>query len=364
MAPVFQPRAWRAADLQNDDSWIQRLSPEAVAGFEAALQHAKGLAKPLLSMTREDFPLPQASRDALTRAFDATQGRWGLCLVKGFPVDRWSEEDARLVYWGLGLHVGVARPQNKSSDVMTDVRDAGGTYKVKNGRGYNTNAGLDFHMDSADVVALLCLQTAKSGGESKIVSSIALRDEIAARRPDLIDVLKAPFFHSYQGQQDPAQPPYYQCPILGSDPTFFAMRTNRKNTIAAQTDFEDVPRLTQPQTEALDLLDALMPDPTLCYSMWLERGDLQLLNNYVTLHSRTNFEDHDDPKKKRHLLRLWMALPGSQPLPPDWEEYYGDVRAGAVRGGMRGSAITDAFLAYERRQSSAQNMTLASVSTV
>ncbi|MDQ2137656.1 TauD/TfdA family dioxygenase [Alcaligenaceae bacterium B3P038] len=356
--PEFRPQAWLAADLDQDRSWVHRLSADAVAGVEAALAAAKQVAKPMLEMTADDFPLNAAARDALARAFDATQGRFGLCLLKGFPVERWTEDEAKLVYWGIGLHVGVARTQNRASNVMTDVRNEGGSYKTKNGRGYNTNAGLDFHMDSCDVVALLCLQTAKSGGESKIVSSMALRDAIARERPDLIPVLQSAYFHSYQGTQDPAQPPFYRCPILGSDDTYFSFRTNRKNTTAAQRDFDDVPRLSDAQSEALDLLDTLMPDPTYCFSMWLERGDLQLLNNYVILHSRTNFEDHDEPERRRHLLRLWLAIPGSQPLPPEWREYYGDVRPGAVRGGVRGSAITEAFLDYERRQAQRMDMPL------
>jgi hypothetical protein len=355
--PPFAPRAWTAQQLNDDTSWIHRLDPAAVEQIEAGLAHAKRLGKPMLQMTADDFPLGDAAKAALRGAIQATQGRWGLCLLKGFPVERWSADDARLACWGVGLHTGLARTQNRASQVMTDVRDEGGSYKTKNGRGYNTNAGLDFHMDSADVVALMCLQTAKSGGESKIVSSMALRDEIQRNRPDLIPVLQQAFFHSYQGTQDASQPPYYRCPILGDDPQYFAMRTNRKNTVAAQRDFDDVPRLTPQQAEALDLLDTLMPDPRLCFSMWLERGDLQILNNFVILHSRTNFEDYEEPEKKRHLLRLWLALPQSQPLPPQWKEYYGDVRPGSVRGGVRGSAITPEFLEYEARQAHQLGMT-------
>jgi hypothetical protein len=233
---------------------------------------------------------------------------------------------------------------------MNDVRDEGGSYKVKNGRGYNTNAGLDFHVDSCDVVALMCLQTAKAGGTSKVTSSIAVVDEIRRRRPDLIPVMKQPFYYSYQGTNDATQPPFYKCPILGDDPEFFALRANRKNVTAAQVDFPEVPRLTPAQIELLDLLDELLPDDQFCFAMELDRGDLQLLNNYVVIHSRTNFEDHDEPERKRHLLRLWLSIPQGQRLPPLWKEYFGDIAAGSVKGGVRGSQITEEFLAYERRQ--------------
>lgn len=352
------PLAWLAADVQADGPWVQHLSADAVAGFDAALAHATEAAKPFLSMTRADFPLNEAAAGALAQAMATTQGRWGMCLLKGFPVERWSEDESRLAVWGMSLHMGVARTQNRASQIMNDVRDEGGSYKVKGGRGYNTNAGLDFHQDSCDVVGLLCRRTAKSGGTSKVVSSIAVVDEIRRVRPDLVEVLKQPIYHSYQGTQDPTQPPFYDCPILGSDPTHFAMRTNRKNTDAVQRDFPEAPRLTPQQVEALDLLDELLPDSRFCYTMSLERGDMQFLNNYVTLHSRTPFEDFDDADRKRHLFRLWMSIPASQPLPAEWETYYGDVRAGAVRGGVRGSAITPEFVAYERRQAADMGMVL------
>jgi hypothetical protein len=355
---AFGPRAWTADEARQDTSWVQHLTSAEVDGFQLALDHCKTIDKPLLALEQTDFPLNDAARTALASAIATTQGRWGMCLVKGFPVDNWTEAETKLAYWGMSLYMGVGRTQNRASQVMNDVRNEGGDYKVKGGRGYNTNAGLDFHQDSCDVVGLLCRRTAKEGGTSKVISSMQLRDEVQRLRPDLIPVLQAPFVHSYQGTQDPSQPPYYSCPIFGDDPRYFSARTNRKNTVAAQRDFDDVPRLTVQQTEALDLLDELMPSPLLCFTMELERGDMQLLNNYVTLHSRTPFEDFEDADQKRHLLRLWLSIPSSQPLPSAWEEYFGDVRAGAVRGGVRGSSITPEFIAYEQRQAAALSMPL------
>lgn len=315
-------------------------------------------------MTAADFPLNEAAADSLRTAFAATQTGYGLCLIKGFPVGSWSVDDARLAYWGIGLHVGVARPQNMASELMNDVRDAGGNYKTKNGRGYNTNAGLDFHIDSCDVVALLCLQTAKTGGTSMVTSSIAVVEEIARSRPDLMSVLMSDFHHSFGGAGDPSQPPYYSMPIIGNDPAHFAFRANRKNTTAAYRDFPEIPPLSQKQIEALDYLDEILPDPRFCYSMELERGDMQIVNNYVVIHSRTNFEDFDEPERKRHLLRLWLDVPQSTQLPEAWGARFPDVRAGAVRGGFRGSCITPEFLAFEARQARAMGMALGQTETV
>lgn len=354
-------RAWSPNELRTDPTWVRHLSSEAIDGLDAAMRHAKATGKAWLEMSDEDFPMNTAAKQAIHQAFAATQTGYGMCLLKGFPVQSWTVEDSRLAYWGIGLHVGVARTQNQASQVMNDVRDEGGSYKVKNGRGYNTNAGLDFHVDSCDVVALLCLQTAKSGGTSMVTSSRAVVDEIKRVRPDLIPVMQQPFYFSYQGANDPKQPPFYKCSILGDDPEFFSLRANRKNVIAAQRDFPEVPRLSPLQLELLDLLDTLLQDNRYCYSMHLDRGDMQLLNNYTVIHSRTNFEDYDEPERRRHLLRLWLSLPQGQRLPLNWKEYFGDVEAGSVRGGVRGSNITNEFLAYESRQAQRLGMTLTRV---
>lgn len=266
------PRAWLANDVRSDSSWQLRLTGDEIEGFRTALSHAKTINKPLLSMVQADYPLPLCSRRALERAIETTQGRWGMCLVKGFPTDEWSEDDMRIAYWGMSLYMGVGRTQNRASEIINNVRNAGGSYKVPGGRGYNTKAGLDFHQDSADVVALLCRRTAKEGGTSKVMSSIALRDRVADLRPDLLPVLESnTWWHSFQGTQDPSQPDFYRCPIFGQAGRFFCARANRKNTVAAQRDFPNVPRLSDEQEEALDLLDKIMPSEEYCYSMELER---------------------------------------------------------------------------------------------
>jgi len=179
------------------------------------------------------------------------------------------------------------------------------------------------------------------------MSSIALYDKVHELRPDLIPVLKSPdWFHTWSNAQDLFQPPWFRYPIFGDHPQYFAAGANRKNTDGAQRDFSEIPRLTPIQVEALDLLDKLMPSDELCYSMELERGDMQLLDSFVTLH----FKDYEDPDDKRHLMRLWLSVPTSQPFPPAFAEFWGDIRAGLVRGGVRGNAITPQFLAYEKGQ--------------
>jgi hypothetical protein len=344
------PTGWTREHVSSDSSWIEQLTAEEIEGFQSALSAARHSGKDFLSMQPEDFPLPAASLAVLKRALKKTQGRWGFCLLKGFPVDQWTEAETRLIYWGLGLHMGVARPQNKNSDFLTDVRDAGGEYYGKNGRGYNTNASLDFHIDFGDVVSLLCRRTAMRGGESLITSSEAIYAEVASIRPDLVEVMHQPLYFSWQGAGGKTDRAYHSCTPAGYKDGHFAFRFNLKNILAAQRDFADVPRLTTQQLALIDLLENLFPDPRFCYAMRLEQGDMQLVNNYHVIHSRTRFEDFDEEDKKRHLIRLWLAIPGCQPLPDEWIEPYKCTLANAVRGGLRGPSINEAFVAFEKRQ--------------
>ena len=350
------PRAWRRADMEADSGWRWALSPAARDGLLRAVDHARRLDRPILAMTADDFPLSSPAAEAVRQAFATVQGRWGVCLLSGVPVREWSEADTRLAHWGIGLHVGVARPQNAASEVINDVRDAGGAYQVMNGRGYNTNLKLDFHIDFCDVVSLLCRRTARSGGTSLVSSSLAVIDEIRREHPELAPALLEPIPFSWQGTQAPDDAPLYMSPMSGEKDGEIAFRTNRKNIVAAQRDFPHAPRLTGRQQALVELVDLLLADERFCYAMRLDEGDLQLVNNYVIVHSRTGFEDFETIDEKRHLLRLWLAVPDAQPLPDGWRDAFKDTRARAVRGGVRGQGITSMFLAYEARQAARLGM--------
>lgn len=357
-APIATWPVWQRADLEADHSWIRRLDDAAVDGLRRAVEHARGTGKSLLQLDRADFPLPPSVHEVLRWVVDQTQRGYGVALVRGIPTEQLGEDEARLLFWGLGLHLGVARPQGRKSQFMSDVRAEGGEYRSPTGRGYNTNASLDFHSDASDVVALLCRHDAKSGGESLITSSFVAHNQMLGERPDLVDLLHQPFVYSRQGEQAAEEAPYYEMPIFGERNGRFACRYVRNHITGAQVAFREVPRLTPGQTEALDVFDSILARPELCFRMFLEPGDIQFLNNYVVLHSRTKFEDHPEPDRRRHLLRLWLAIPEAQMLPLSFKAFYKDVESAAVRGGHRGQGITPEMEAYERRLAGEHGMAM------
>ncbi|MDX3904465.1 MAG: TauD/TfdA family dioxygenase [Pigmentiphaga sp.] len=329
---IMGPANWRGPEMKDDKSWIYEFTAENIAEIDGALRNVRSLGKTIETMTREDFPLPTVAA-LIDHTRDRLENGPGLQLLRGFPAERYGKDDLRIIYWGLGKHLGTAVSQSARGDILGDVRNLNIDINSPQGRGYTSNQKLTYHTDSCDVVGLFVLRTAKSGGLSMIASSQAIHNEIARVRPDLLDVLYEPFYWSWQGQEEPGQLPYYQQPIFTVHEGKFSCRYVRTHIRSAQR-FPDVPRLTPRQEEALDLLDSLAASTDFHFSMMFQPGDLQFLNNHVMLHSRTQFEDYDEPERKRHLLRMWLAVPNSRPLSPALGTIYRDGRPGAVRGGF------------------------------
>lgn len=326
MHAVDHPSVWRGPEMARREDWIVRLDAADCAELDASLARVKTLGIGIPELSKEDFPIPGVARK-LAGVLAELEGGRGFALLRGLPVERYSTADAALLYWGIGAHFGPGFAQNAQGDMLGHVRDLGAEWRTDmKARGYQTRSGLPFHNDSTDVVGLLCLRKAKSGGNSLIVSSTAVYNEILMRRPDLARVLAEPFCVDRRGEESAGQKPYYVTPCFNLFKGRMFNRYNRTYIESAQR-FAEVPRLTPPQVEALDLMDALCRDPAFHLNMQLEPGDMQFVCNYVVLHSRTDYEDYSEPDRKRHLLRLWLRTPGFAELPPALADRNADMLA-------------------------------------
>jgi hypothetical protein len=347
------PAAWSAADIEADRGWVFALDERAQRDLLGTVRKARDLAKTLLDYRREDFDLGAAAKPIAAAVAEA-RGR-GLSLIKGLPREGLDEKYFELLTWAIGLHTGVGRPQGKASHYLSAVRDAGMNYRTTTGRGYSSNAELDFHTDSTDFVGLSCYNQAVSGGMSIVTSSVAAHARMAAERPDLVELLHQPIHFSRQGEQAPDEERSYPQPVFDEAGGLLFSKWNRNRVESAQK-IDGVPRLTVRQREALECFDALVRRPDLAYTMYLEPGDLQFINSHVTLHSRTDFTDHEDPAKKRLLFRLWLATPDGDRLPESWRPVFKTIEPGTVRGGILGQQHDERCKAYERRQAAALGM--------
>ncbi|GAA4338209.1 TauD/TfdA family dioxygenase [Pigmentiphaga soli] len=323
---------WTASDLDDTAQWIHRLSDAETADLDRALRTTKARHGSCATMVKEDFPL-DAMRPTLARLLDRLENGRGVYVLRGIPTERYSKEDLRLMYWGIGLNMGRAVSQSRRGDLLGDVKNFNSDFNSAKGRGYVSRQHLGFHTDTSDVVGLFVIQTAMRGGVSMFCSSLAVHDEIKRTRPDLLEVLYQPFHWSWKGQEEPGELPYYTMPVYSSAGGRFSSRFIRSHIRAAQ-EFPDVPRLTAKQEEAINLVFDMANDRRFCREMKFESGDVQFLNNHVTMHARTEFEDFPEPERKRHLLRLWLAVPNSRPLDDGMKAIFRDTRAGAFRGGF------------------------------
>jgi hypothetical protein len=329
--PITGPSAWRGEELARSPAWTHTFSPSELSELHRALArvHARGLTLPEIG--RDDFPLPTLGPrlEALRR--ELLHGR-GFVLLRGLPMERYALEDAATLYWGIGAWFGRPRSQNARGHLLGHVRDVGYDLNDPNVRTYQTTKRQYYHTDSVDLVALLCVRKAKSGGLSSLVSSVTAYNEMLARRPDLVSVMFEPFHVDRRGEVPPGMEPWFALPIFNWHQAALTTIYVRRYIESAQR-FPEVPRLTASQVEALDVFDAILEDPRIHLRMAFEPGDIQLVHNHQILHDRTEFEDWPDPSRKRHLLRLWLCPPDGRPLPPAFAARYGSVTIGD-RGGI------------------------------
>lgn len=344
---------WLAPELAADPGWIFPLDADASRDIAEASRAAVRAGKPLLDYRREDFDFGRATA-VLDQAFHQAKHGRGMSLVRNLPRDVLSEQEYELMTWGIGLHQGVARPQGKGSQYISPVRDVGVDYRSATGRGYSSNSELDYHTDRSDVIVLSCYNKAASGGMSMVVSTAAAYDRFVERHPQLVEYLRRPVHFSRQGESRPGQEPTFVHPVVTEADGRRFVRWNRNRARTAQ-DLPGVPRMDPEHWKVMDLFDEVLHEPDIEYTMYLQPGDMQILDGNATLHARTDYVD--DPANKRLMFRLWLSTPDSVLLPESWTGVYGAVAPGAVRGGIPGNAYDDACRAFDRRQAQACGMT-------
>jgi hypothetical protein len=303
-APVESPAAWTRRDVR-PTAWRVQLDAAEVQEMRDAVSSWQERNAPLPAMTKADFPLPTLEAKIAAWRHEVAAGR-GFQVVSGVPVGEWSLEEASAFFWGFGQHLGHPGAQNRQGDLLGHVRDTGADRDDRYVRQYLTTQDIPFHCDAADMVGLLCLRAAKSGGLSRIASSVSVFNELLRRRPDLAPRLFQPFMLDTRDEAEANG-----TRVLPIPPCRYAAGTLRtfwhSEYFRSAVRHEGV-RLTATEHELLDLYDAIAASPEFHVEMDLARGDVQLLSNHTIVHARTEYIDHPEPERRRHLLRLWVTL--------------------------------------------------------
>ena len=308
MLRVTGPSVWRAQDLGDE---TKRHAPFSSAEMEAL----------------------QAASERYTRIRRDLEMGPGFVRISGVPVDGQDEERLESFFLAFARHVGTPVSQTTRGDRIFRVADAGLGEGDSRARGPNSRKALTFHSDRCDVIGFLCVRPSAKGGESIVVSAGAIHNRILETRPELLKTLYEPFYWKRHNIDTANPQPWYRMPIFAQERGAFAV-TLMQVLIDRAHGMPELPDLTDEQAEALALIQTLAADPEFQLRFRQEPGEILLLNNYVTLHSRTEFTD-EPGTPGRLLLRAWISVPDSRPLPASWAAHYGVVAAGAVRGGIR-----------------------------
>lgn len=323
------PAAWRGLEIQQGHTYIYELTRFDIQELDAALQTAVAQDLNPAKIDKAQFPLGRlgVSLKAIGRQLESGIG---FCLIRGIPIDRYSVREAGVLLCGIGAHFGRQMPQNAKGEVLNHVRAAGlDATRVGHARGYQSGLALPFHSDSCDIVGLLCICDAKSGGQSVIASSYAIHNAIFSERPDLLQALYQPFHIERHAEQPEGTPPYYSTPVFMWHNGRLFSRFNPGYVYSAQR-YAETPRLTEQQMDAIEIFKRLCASDQFKLDMTFRPGDLQLLNNNVIVHSRCEYQDYLEEAKQRHLLRLWLFTSGINDIPIPMRDRYRDMEAWQV----------------------------------
>lgn len=325
------PAAWTAASL--DPDWCRSFTDAEIAAIDEGLQAYRRTTDGL-ELTAGGETVPRLA--GLEPLFGEVRHRLiegsGVVAFEDFPVERYSPEELRAIWWLFSCGLGSPRAQSHRGDLIGDVRDIGTGISGKTGRGYTSNAELNFHADVCDVSGLFFLTTAREGGVTRLASSASTHDRIAERRPDLLRELYRPLPCSWQGNQPEGESGWYPMPVFGRAGGRTSCAYVRTNLVLAAENTGSPP-LDELQAEAVQAVKDTASEPDL----WVERnfrpGAMLFVHNHSVLHLRTGFVDWDEPERKRHLLRIWLSLPNNRRLPTTFASFFGDIGEGARRGG-------------------------------
>jgi Taurine catabolism dioxygenase TauD, TfdA family len=329
LTPSNSRAAWKGSEIDYRTVGMHVLTENEIAEIDAALDHLRSLGDvDFAAITQAEFPL-SVCRPFLERAADELRDGVGFLLLRGLPRVRYSEDDMARIYFGLGTYLGTAVAQSYLGELLGNVLDVSDI--VAHTRGYRSGGGQRMHTDSADIVSLMCLRAARSGGGSRIVSALAVHDELLRRRPDLLQLL----YDGYVFRRMELDAQYGDGVVVrrvsiferhGDTVSCYVSGAYPRRAVEAGDAV-----MSAAQQDALDEFERIASSPEFTLDMSIGEGDIQFLNNRVILHGRTDYEDWPEVARRRHMLRLWLRAPSWPGLP----ETYGAHKAADFAGWLR-----------------------------
>ena len=301
-------RAWTAATLDVSSNWYYPAAANLPGALDDLVQTWRKAPRPVTEMILS-AEARAACADMARPVLAALESGRGFAIIDRVPLDRYSDDEAQVIYWLVGQALGQPFEQNVQGTLLYDVRDTG--QSVEYGARFSvTNAETWYHTDNSfgnevlDYVGLLCLKTAKSGGVNQVVSAYTIANELRDKHSDVLEILSQPFHIERRGGVRPGEGPTSFVPIMERTGPEVVVRYLRYWVEAGHKKVEQP--LTPAQLRALDVLDSVAGRRDLVAEFSLKPGEMFFINNRWILHNRTAFEDHPEPERRRHYVRLWV----------------------------------------------------------
>ncbi len=306
---ITDSRAWTAQSIDGGESWRYTLTADCFAELDAFVAQRRGQSQPITEtrIASADFP---ACAAVLNDAVVALESGRGFIIVERLSFERYSREEAQMVYWVIGQLLGAPFAQDVKGTLLYDVRDTG--QDVSKGARFSvSNLESSFHMDHCfgdpipDILGLLSLQGAKSGGRSQFLSAYTLHNELLTKCPDALPILYENFYFDRRGQFKEGEKPVFEAPIFRWDAQGLHIRYLYYYIQVGQEKMGEP--FSPAQAKALEAVEATLTRQDLHVEMLLEPGQMLFTSNHWLLHNRTSFEDYPEPERRRHLVRLWLS---------------------------------------------------------
>lgn len=331
--PIDEPCVWKSSRFSDSDEWILHFDDAQIAELEAAAGAVIAAGLGPTGFQRDDFDLPVLGQ-TLAEQLEILENGRGFVFFRGLDVSRYDRVTLKAIYWGICAHLGIGISQNTQGELMSAVTDYGDVYEgddpyLHNIRAHRTTVEIHPHTDSCDYVALLCENPAKSGGESAVVSSLAMYNEILETHPEYLEPLCAGFYLDLVGKGTAEkQLSFHRVPVYSYFGGKMSARFNKRQIeLGAEKSAEGLDPLSQ---AAIDYVREISMRDDFRLPMEFRAGDIQVLNNRVTFHARGAFDDFAEPERRRLLWRVWLNADNPRPMAPEFANQLNSGERGGV----------------------------------
>jgi alpha-ketoglutarate-dependent taurine dioxygenase len=318
------PAAWKSNELLNSQYWNYQLTPKELAEIEAAIHNLK-------TSSNKKINFHQLEKTLLSVSEELENGR-GAVILKGIPVNKYSEEKLAEVYLTLCKKMGIPIRQSSSDfDSTSREKTQFVTYiraeADSSQDGKQSNDAYKLHTDRYDVLSLLCVRQARVGGENRLASAITIYNEMLQSHPEIAEELFQGMPWLFEGEKG-----WISYPIWYIHNGKFTTQLSSTYPRLSQL-VPGAPRLTEKHKQGLDLLQAI--GSQVGVTLRLDPGDWLMVNNHVVYHARSSWKI-ESGEYDRLLLRVCFSPLNSRELPetPTFRKMWGSVEAGKPRGGF------------------------------